>query len=112
MAVLNPHFAIPFRWTNVSGHVQAAVVEHNSYDEIFGCVEVLARYTRGFIEEEPDFGVTDQTFAQDFNTELLRDELAENEPRAVTVISAQPDRYDALIQRIRAEVYRSEEASA
>lgn len=110
MAVLVPHFSFPFRFIQESGVTRAAVNEQNSYDEIFDAILVAASFPVGWFEDDPDFGITDQTFAMPrYNTDLLRSEIIEQEPRASEIISERPDLYDALTTRIAVEVFSNEE---
>jgi phage baseplate assembly protein W len=48
-----PHLAFPFRFEQG----RAVTVEQDSYDDVFGCVEVIARTPRGSRFDSPDFGI-------------------------------------------------------
>lgn len=109
MAILIPHFSLPFRFKTSAGVKVVAVVEQDSYDEIFDAVEVIVRYPRGSQAGFEDFGVTDQTFASPrYDHDLLRAEIEEWEPRAEAVIEEEPLRFADLIERVRVDVYRRE----
>jgi hypothetical protein len=106
-----PHLAIPVRFTTITGRVAAAVNEQDGYDEVYDCVQTVARFTKGDIEDELDFGVTDQTFIPIMNIDLLRQELVDGEPRMLSQFSTQPDPTDSMIQRVLIDVYSSVEGT-
>jgi hypothetical protein len=99
-----PHFAIPFRFKNVSGQQVAAVNDQDSQDEIFDAVQLVAHYPRGFRLDLPTFGITDQTFVSPaVDLERIKSEITEWEPRASTKLAS--ERLDALAERITVDVF-------
>jgi hypothetical protein len=100
-----PHLAIPIRFTTISGTVAAAVNEQDSYAEVYDCVQTIARYSRGSIIDEPDFGVTDQTFWPELDASRLRQELIDQEPRMLGNWEVVPDPVDSMVSRIIVDVY-------
>jgi len=79
-----PHFTTPFRWGS-SGHVE--IVEQDSDDDVFQCVEAIVRTPKGSRLELPDFGVPDLTFKEGGPTiEPVASAIQQYEPRAQTFI--------------------------
>lgn len=110
---LNPHFAIPFRLTTTGGNRVPAVVEQDSLEDVTGCVEAALRTERGSRIDMPDFGVPDPTFSvvpMDLNS--MAAYIENHEPRAITLLSEDQDRLDALVDRITASVSLKEERRA
>ena len=101
-----PHFAVPFEFKIIGhGEPTAAVTEQDSEEEIFDCVEVVLRYETGFRLEKPEFGTPDQTFAETLpDTNRIFEAIDAWEPRAEPVISAEVDKFDALISRVRVAI--------
>lgn len=85
-----PHFVMPFRFRYTGGtRVEAAVAEQDSLDDIFSCVEVVARYTKGERLAQLDFGISDQTFSEtDIDLDQVMAEIMEWEPRANLPVDA------------------------
>lgn len=78
-AVNTPHFAFPFVLEN-SG---AVVVEQDSIDEVFDCVEAIVTCQTGQCEDLPGLGIPDLTFSQaPLNTSSLILAVLSQEPRA------------------------------
>ena len=106
-----PHFSYPFHFHDHGDGIRAHVVEQDSFDEIFGCVEAIARFRKGTRSDLPDFGITDPAFSSPVaDADLLRAEISQWEPRAEEVITQEIDRFDSLIHRVRLEIYSREEA--
>lgn len=88
MAVLIPHFDLPFRFGNTS----IVTVEQDSPEDVANCVEAIARTIIGERDDSPDFGIDDLTFSnQPLDTELLTAQILQQEPRATIVIREEPD---------------------
>lgn len=103
MAVLIPHFDMPFR---LSGH-SFAVVEQDSQEDIANCVECIVRTPFGFRDDAPEFGVDDQQFEFiPLDIETLIAQIEGQEPRSRIVIEQQPNLIDALIDTLRLQVNR------
>ena len=106
-----PHFLYPFHFHDDGSGVTTHVIEQDSLDEIFGCVEAVVRFRRGSRSDLPSFGITDPAFSSPaVNANLLRAEINQWEPRAEEAITQEIDRFDSLINRVRLEVYSREEA--
>lgn len=98
-----PHFAVPFEIA-VTGHgaPTALVTEQDSPEEILDCVEVVLRYETGYRLEKPEFGTPDQTFAEPApDTKRIFGAIDIWEPRAEPVITAEVDKFDSLISRVK-----------
>lgn len=101
MASLVPHFDLPFRMKGTS----FATVEQDSFEDVANCVEAIVRTPYGFRDDNPDFGVDDQTFqVQPLNTELITGQIIHQEPRASIVITQETDLIDSLIDNLKIEV--------
>jgi phage baseplate assembly protein W len=101
MAVEIPHFALPLRYANGA----PVVNEQDSIDDIAACVEAVLRHPRGHRPEQPDFGVTDATFAQGgADLDVLRAEVAEWEDRAEILFERDPERLTGLLDEIAVTV--------
>lgn len=69
----NPHFAHPFNiQRQPDGHVGADTVEQDTDADVRHCVGRILRTPRGWRDELPGFGVTDQAFTRPTPDELLR----------------------------------------
>jgi phage baseplate assembly protein W len=93
MAIMRPHFAVPFR---IEGR-QAAVVEDGSSEEIRQNVEALLATRTGERLVVPDYGVSDPTFdlvSRAPDTGEIESVVARWEPRA-SLSFAEPTGLDA-----------------
>ena len=101
-----PHFTVPFKISSIGhGTPTAEVTEQDSPEEILDCVEVVLRYETGFRIEKPDFGTPDQTFAEGVpDTRRIFEAIDAWEPRAEPVITAEVDKFDALISRVKVAI--------
>lgn len=58
-----PHFRYPFKFgSGLSKH--ALVNEQDSEDDIIACVLAIVKTPRGFRDDIPDFGITEQIFKE------------------------------------------------
>lgn len=101
VAVLTPHFDLPFRMVGGS----FAVVEQDSQEDIANCVEAIVRTPFASIPDSPDFGVDDHSFDnQPIDTNALTAQILNQEPRATILIEEQTDLVDNLIEHIAINV--------
>lgn len=100
----SPHFQIPFRLERGA----FAVVEEDSLEEIANCVYAIFATEYDWREEEPGFGITDQTFLQGgANLEELKSAARDWEPRAELLAETE---WEELVERVRVTVnYTTEE---
>ena len=103
---LVPHFAHPFHFHDHFGAgVQVHVVEQDTSDEIFSCVESIIRFPIGSRVEKIDFGTPDQTFTEGSVNELeIIGSVQRWEERAELSISEEQDRFDELIFKARINI--------
>lgn len=103
MAVLVPHFDLPFRLSGTS----FAVTEQDSERDIGNCVETIIRTPYGSRDDNPNFGLDDHTFE---NQPLAKDaiiaQIEDQEPRSTILITETPDKIDRLIDNLKIEVNR------
>jgi phage baseplate assembly protein W len=98
----SPHFDIPFRFSSNGG---AALAEQNTFLDIANCVEVIMRTPLGFRDDAPEFGFPDLALLdQPIVTKDLVDLVQAQEPRAILLITEQPDFFDNLIDRVTVQV--------
>lgn len=101
MAVLVPHFDLPFRLSGKS----FATTEQDSYADVANCVEAIVRCPAGFRDDSPDFGFEDTTFELvPLNLEDLTTQIVTQEPRATVALTENPDLVDTLVDHLRIEV--------
>jgi hypothetical protein len=111
--VLVPHFALPFQLAYDHGSMVPKVVEEDSVEDIISCVEAAMRTMRGERVDMPSFGMDDPTFQMlPLDLESIIAQISAHENRASIVMSETPDRLDALVDVITAEVSLREEARA
>lgn len=97
-----PHFRHPFLMTAQG----AATVDQDSIDDVTQCVYAVLATEVGSRQEEPEFGVVDQTFLQGgANLEELEAAVSEWEPRASLLPDAS---WNDLIETVSEEVSLSE----
>lgn len=93
MAVLVPHFDLPFAYSAGKPNV----VEQDSLDDVANCVEAVVRTTQGQRLEISDFGIPAQTFATTpLDQATIVAQILQYEPRASVVLDQALDAYDAL----------------
>lgn len=100
MAIATPQFDYPFRLNSAgTGFVE---LEQDSDREILvACYSILAT-EQGSRDEEPEFGLPDQTFRLGrADLDELRDVVEEWEPRASAIADAT---FDGLVQRVKVSV--------
>jgi phage baseplate assembly protein W len=101
VAVLAPHFDLPFRLSGSS----FATVEQDTYADIANCVETIIRTPYGFRDDTPDFGLPVDAFdVQPLGVRMIQESLESQEPRAAVLVSEVPDKMDILIDRLRVEI--------
>lgn len=101
MAVI-PHLALPFAFSPGPGR-PAVVVEQDSLADVAACVEVIVRYRRGQLIENPGLGIEDPAFLADLPDEQILAIIAEQEPRAEVAAEEDWD-HAAFLARLRLEV--------
>lgn len=98
MAVLVPHFDLPFRLSGTS----FAVAEQDSFGDIANCVEAIVRTPNGVRDDTPEFGLDDHTFDnRPLNIEQMTAQIENQEPRASVVLTEQSNFLDDLIAEVR-----------
>jgi hypothetical protein len=91
------HLAFPYRL--------GATVEQGSPAELAASALVIARTPRGHHDSMPEFGVTQQVFAQGpIDTERFADELAASDPRLDVDADELLDLAATTIRRVRASI--------
>lgn len=96
-----PHFDLPFRF--VSGH--AAVVNQDTLADVTNCVEACLLTIIGERTELPEFGIPDPTFEnQPIDLGAITDAVLAQEPRAIILLTQNPDKFDQLIADVLANV--------
>jgi hypothetical protein len=94
MAIINPHYAWPFRL--------GSVVEQDSTEEHLAAAAVVACTPRGHRADRPGFGVTQQLFAQGpLDLELLADEILASDSRLDVDADELIDLADATVRTVR-----------
>lgn len=79
LADRTPHFRVPFRMTRQG----VATVEQDTVEEITQCVFAVLATEVGSRQEEPDFGILDQSFVQGgADLEDIEAAVSDWEPRA------------------------------
>lgn len=97
MAVLTPHFDLPFRLVGSSFFT----VEQDSEEDIANCVEAILRTPYNSIPDTEDFGLDDHTFdIQPIDTDAVTRQILNQEPRASLLIEQETDFVDNLIARV------------
>jgi hypothetical protein len=100
-----PHFDYPFRF-GPQGH--AVVVEQDSVEEIESCLMTLFLTEVGQRIEVPEFGIESMLFRlQPLPIDSLYSAILDQEPRAVTLISQQPDKLDYLTALVEVDLISS-----
>lgn len=95
-----PHLRVPF---NFGPNGQPPLVDEQQSDaEIQGCVENLLRYTIGFREDLPQFGIPDNTFKQaPINMGPIVDAILKYEPRAAALVAGDHSQLESMIENVR-----------
>lgn len=104
MALLAPHFDLPFRFNNGV----AVVVEQDSYEDISNCVEAIVRTPVGFrvYDDRYDFGIQPPEFEdQPVDILSMQELVLAQEPRAVVIISEETNMLDTLMEKIKVEIW-------
>jgi len=97
-----PHFDYPFR-LNADGHV--VVVEQDSSDEIESCLISPLTTEKGQRIELPKYGIDSMLFElQPLPLDRLLNTIIDQEPRAVTILSQQPDKVDYLTALVEVDL--------
>jgi phage baseplate assembly protein W len=95
-----PHFALPLRY--LGG--KPIVNEQDSWDDVYDCVQAIARYPRGFREDLPDFGISSLELTVPGSSAVpIQEELEQWEPRIALHSDAFTD-LNTLIEHIIVEV--------
>lgn len=101
MAVDTPHFAVPFALTAAG----AAVVEQDSEEEIYGCVQNICLCPLGYRVDMPAFGIPYQEFANaPLATDATERQIRQWEPRADTVVTEAGDLVDVTVRHLQVAV--------
>jgi hypothetical protein len=94
---LIPHLTLPIR---LSGGALAAA-QQDEIDDIASAVETVTRYQPGGLDYDADFGVTDQAFQQGgADPEVLNAAIERFEPRAIKLVTEDPDRFTEIVERV------------
>lgn len=104
MAVLTPHFDLPFRFRRGT----AAVVEQDSYEDVFNCAEAILRTEQGtrLYDDRAGFGIVPPEFEnQPVDITLMRETVMDQEPRADLLITEEHNVLDLLADKIRIEIW-------
>lgn len=97
MALLNPHFDLPFRLVGNS----FACVEQDTYEDIANCVECIVRTPQGFRDDSPNFGFPQIEFEEaPINTDMIASVIELQEPRASLIIGQHVSLIDELLTQI------------
>lgn len=105
MSYNTPHFDLPFRLAGRS----FATVEQDTIDDVANCVVAALRTHVGWRPEMPEYGTPDIAFrTQPLDLQEIIAQIVRNEPRAVLFMQQNPDRFDALVTRVVAEVSTTE----
>src|SRR5215831_5631865 len=76
-----PHFNLPFRFDNMTHHVQ--MVEQDTDEDVVNCVYAACLTTKGTRFFVPNFGISDYLFTTiPIDDTRLQTEILESEPRA------------------------------
>lgn len=101
MAILVPHFDLPFRLLGRG----FATVEQDSYEDVANCVEAIIRTPYGTRDDSPEFGIDDLTFdIRPLNIEALTAQIENEEPRTTLAVREDPNLIDNLVSKIVIEV--------
>jgi hypothetical protein len=93
LAVLAPHFDLPFRF--------GKVCEQGTQRDIANCVFAVVVCPRGYRDERPSFGIDDLTFEiPPVMNEATKGSIAAQEPRAQLMFSEQVgrDQFERLVK--------------
>lgn len=94
-----PHFSFPF---TIDG--SALVVEQDDLEEIEQNVKVLVLTELGERIEVPAFGIPDQTFQNEVDTELIVEAAQEWDSRARVFVSSEIDLVNRMVRNVRLNV--------
>jgi phage baseplate assembly protein W len=98
-----PQFDLPFRLGPDGRDI--ATTPQDEIENVANSVQALRRTPLGFFEENPDYGVTDQTFEEgSLGSSEFESAISQWEPRADVLIEENPDLYDYLVRQINVEV--------
>lgn len=95
-----PHIRMPF---NFGPEGQAPQTdEQQSDNEIQTCCENIIRYTIGFREDLPEFGIPDFSFKQaPVNLDPIREAILKYEPRAAALVSKDDTKLEEMIENVQ-----------
>lgn len=84
----NPHFDFPMRLAGKT----IAVVEQDSYTDVFNCIHCIVRTPQGYRDEAPDFGIPDLTFSVipsgiENRLPAIEENIQNQEPRSSIVVT-------------------------
>lgn len=85
------HFALPFRWGTLHHAIENV---QDSPEDVADCVVACVLTPIGWRADQPEFGVTDTTFAAPVNMSQLVAEIDANEPRSRALIENVSTRED------------------
>lgn len=102
MGNLIPHFEQPFNF-GPTGQ-SPLVCDQESREDILNCVENILRYTIGFREDMPEFGIPDFTFeTMPIPLGQIIDAILKFEPRAAPIVAHEISLIEDMVERIRVE---------
>jgi hypothetical protein len=104
----NPHFAVPFRFTNQG---PADVVEQGSPADVSQQIEAVIRTIKGERLDLQDFGIDDQVFVEGSLslTPVLRD-IERYVPGSQVFLGQESDQFDPQLFRMLISILNGEES--
>lgn len=99
-----PHIGLPI---SVIGDRTYATVQQDTNDEVACCVAAILGFPLGFREDDPDFGITDPTFAtRPIDTEEIEQAVETYETRAqLRITESAVDGRDPFSASLSVEVH-------
>jgi hypothetical protein len=104
VAILTPHFDLPFRIASGS----PAVVEQDGYSDIANCAEAIIRTPQGFrvYDDKAEFGIPMLEFDLiPIDVQRLSEIIQEQDPRVQILGSEEMDSFDTHVDRLRMEIW-------
>ena len=104
MAVLTPHFDIPFTFINGT----ACVVEQDSYADLSNCAEAIIRTPQGLRlqDDRGDFGIAQLEFSLNpIDPDIIRDQVVGQDQRVTILTDEESDQFNQHIEYLRMELW-------
>lgn len=103
-SVINPHFAIPFRWGE--DH-HAVVVEQGSVDDHLQQVEAIVRTIKGQRLDLPEFGINDPSLREGGpDIHAIQSDIDHWAPDVDFSITSNPDVIEKMVFRVHIGVVK------